>query len=146
MECPHCRQEHAEDERVCPNTGLPLENQVVCLNCGRVARPGASYCAACGAILPRTPPTIQQEPTISTSGDSEAIPAGSQNLTRPSVSLVELSRRKTQAYRIEMPTSPRAIQQWARQSRLWNVIGYTLLILVLLAGAAGLYIIWGQLR
>jgi hypothetical protein len=62
------------------------------------------------------------------------------------VSLVELSRRKTQASRIEMPTSPRAIQQWARQSRLWNVIGYTLLILVLLAGAAGLYLIWDQLH
>jgi hypothetical protein len=58
MRCPYCQQKHLDSERVCPNTGLPLGQQVVCPNCGAEARPGARFCAACGATLPRSqPPT-----------------------------------------------------------------------------------------
>jgi hypothetical protein len=61
------------------------------------------------------------------------------------VSLVELSRRKTQPPKLKFHF-PRAIQQWAQQSRAWRVVGYALLFIVLLAGLAGLYLIWYQLR
>ena len=146
MLCPYCQNEHAEDAHVCPSTGLPLWPRVVCLTCGQVARPSARYCAGCGATLPRAQSPVQEEPEISEGRISDAIKAGSQSFTRPSVSLVELSRRKTRASQSAIPTSPRAIQQWAQQHRVWQVIGYALLLLVLLAGAAGLYLIWYEIQ
>lgn len=172
MLCPHCGQEHPDRARVCANTGLPLGQQVVCAKCGSGARPGSRYCAKCGAPLPRpqspapvgsTPQDsggqITQAPTSSTPSQAPplppaasqrdaqpTLPAGSQRRTRPSVSLVEISRRETRPAWIAIPTSPRAAQQWARQNRLWHVLGYVLLSLVLLAGAAGLFQLWSQLR
>jgi hypothetical protein len=62
------------------------------------------------------------------------------------VSLVELSRRKTRAAQKAIPTSKRAIKHWARESKAWRIIGYALLVVVLLVGAAGLYLVWVQLR
>ena len=146
MLCPYCQKEHTESERICPNTGLPLENLVVCPACGQNARPGARYCAVCGAILSQARSTVQEAPNPSTGGNSEAIPDSSQSFTRPSISLVELSRRKTQASRSVNYTSPHTVKQWVGQSRAWRLIGYTLLFIVLLAGMAGLYLIWYQLR
>lgn len=146
MLCPHCQKEHAESERMCPTTGLPIAHRVICPACGQTARPGARYCAVCGVILSRAQSTIQQVPNPSAGENSEAIPDSSQRVTRPSVSLVELSRRKTQASRNPKFTSPHAVKQWARQSRAWQLIGYALLLIVLLAGVAGLYLIWYQLR
>ena len=66
-------------------------------------------------------------------------------MTRPSVSLVELSRRETRPSLIGVPSSPGTVQPGARQSRLWHLLGYALLLLVLVAGAAGLYLLWNQL-
>jgi hypothetical protein len=73
-------------------------------------------------------------------------PPESQRWTRPSVSLVELSRRETRRLRPTNLTLQRAKEHWRRQSRIWHLIGYTLLALVLLAGAAGLFLLWGQLN
>jgi hypothetical protein len=67
-------------------------------------------------------------------------------MTRPSVSLVEISRRKTRPSWTAIVTSPGRAQQWARQSRVWQVLGYLALILALLLGAAGLLQLWSQLR
>ena len=146
MLCLYCQKEHSESERICPNTGLPIANQVVCPACGQTARPGARYCAVCGAILSQAQSTVQQVPKPSAGGNSDAIPDSSQRVTRPSVSLFELSRRKTQASRNPEFPSTHAVKQWARQSRAWQLIGYALLLIVLLVGVAGLYLIWYQLR
>jgi len=146
MLCPHCRTEHPEDVQVCPNTGLPIGHPVVCLNCGRIARQGASYCAACGATLPRERALVSEGLNLSEAGSLEGVPSGSQGITRPSISLVERSRRKTRTSQIAIPTSTKEIQQWAQQNRAWHVFGYALLFLVLLAGAAGLYLVWYQLH
>jgi hypothetical protein len=62
------------------------------------------------------------------------------------VSLVELSRRKTQASQSVIARSTQGFRQVAQQSKAWRVIAYALLMVVLLAGAAGLYLIWIQLR
>ena len=172
MLCPHCRQEHPDTERVCPNTGLTLGQPVLCAQCGQAARPGARYCAYCGQALPRPqPPTTVNSDDIVTvdlgepaltgtatdpaamarlaappAEDLPILPPENQRLTRPSISVVELSRRETRRARFDSPTLQRAKQQWANQSRLWHLIGYTLLALVLFAGAAGLFLLWGQLR
>jgi hypothetical protein len=83
---------------------------------------------------------------------------GSQRLTRPSVSLVEISRRQTRLSQGSPQNSSHAAQRWDRlslrlsrrlsrpQSHLWHVLGYVLLILVLLAGAAGLFLLWSQMH
>jgi len=118
---------------------------VSCPHCGRAVRLGAHYCAACGADLLSQPPAAQIEPPMSAEGTGGAMQTGSQSYTRPSVSLVELSRRKTRAYRTLIPISQQANQSRVKQSKAWQLTGYALLILVLLAGAVGLYLIWIQL-
>ena len=143
MFCPHCQQEHPVTAQVCPNTGLSLRQQVLCTNCGQPARPGTRYCAHCGQPLPQPYP---HTPVMPPAEIQPTQPPESQRWTRPSVSLVELSRRETRRLRPINLTLQRAKEHWRRQSRIWHLIGYTLLALVLLAGAAGLYLLWGQLR
>ena len=58
---------------------------------------------------------------------------------RPSVSLVEQSRLKTRMAQINPPVSSHALEGPIKQSRAWHIIGYALLLLVIMAGAAGLY-------
>jgi hypothetical protein len=153
MLCPYCQQEHPESTPVCPNTGLALGQLVRCTNCGQPARPGARYCAHCGRPLPLSKPGAPLTNGAAEAGDraapaddQPALPPDSQRWTRPSVSLVELSRRETRRARPTSSTLQRAKEQWERQSRIWHFVGYTLLILVVLAGAAGLFLLWGQLH
>lgn len=153
MLCPYCQQEHPNTTQVCPNTGLALGQLVRCTNCGQPARPGARYCAHCGQPLPPSKPRTSLDADLTETGDRAApaevqptMPPESQRWTRPSVSLVELSRRETRRARPATSTLRRAKEHWQRQSRLWHFVGYTLLVLVVLAGAAGLYLLWGQLH
>jgi hypothetical protein len=153
MLCPYCQQEHTDTAQFCPTTGKTLGPPVLCTTCGQPARPGARYCAGCGQLLvtpkPGTPLTNGATETGDQAEPAEiqpGLPSESQRWTRPSVSLVELSRRETRRARPATSTLRRVKEQWQRQSRLWHIVGYTLLLLVLLAGAAGLYLLWSQLH
>ncbi|MFM8322147.1 MAG: hypothetical protein ACKOC5_14640 [Chloroflexota bacterium] len=79
MQCPHCKQEHADDTRVCPATNRPIGHWVVCPKCGYASRPGARHCAGCGGALPRQAPAPQPgaapaQPPAYTQADSAARP------------------------------------------------------------------------
>jgi Tol biopolymer transport system component len=50
MKCPYCNQQHPDNTRFCPRTGMLLS---LCPRCKRPVRAGARFCATCGQSLPR---------------------------------------------------------------------------------------------
>jgi hypothetical protein len=97
-------------------------------------------------MLSRTKLSVQEDANRDEVVTFEEKAAIKQGFTRPSVSLVEQSRLKTRMAQINPPVSSHALKRPLEHSRAWRIIGYALLFLVILAGAAGLYLIWIQLR